>query len=217
MALELNRSLPEGWTAQSYTVPTEDLLEINKVREKALKLMIFVILAIAATGIANTIIMSVYERVREVGTLAAMGMPPHMIRALFVIEGAIMGFWAALLGAGLGQDQSLLRDARIRCGESSRRQQSRPFFHHHLHGLLHADDFCGHALWGHSGRIGKPVACSLCFPLGSSGGREGRLMGWILALSMRNVFRNKRRSLLTTLTVVLGTPCLLLVFPGSME
>ena len=43
LARKLNTELPDGWTAQSYTVPTEDLLEINKVREKALKLMIFVI------------------------------------------------------------------------------------------------------------------------------------------------------------------------------
>jgi putative ABC transport system permease protein len=78
------------------------LLQINKLREKALRLMIFVILAIAATGIANTVIMSVYERIREVGTLAAMGMQPAKIRRLFLIEGAIMGFVASLVGAGIG-------------------------------------------------------------------------------------------------------------------
>jgi putative ABC transport system permease protein len=102
VADSLRAGLPEGWTVQSYTVMAADLLEINKIREKALRLMIFVILAIAATGIANTVIMSVYERIREVGTLAAMGMQPAWIRALFLIEGAIMGLVAALVGAGIG-------------------------------------------------------------------------------------------------------------------
>ena len=98
----LQEGLPEGWVAEAYTTQAEDLLQINKLREKALRLIIAVILAIAATGIANTVIMSVYERIREVGTLAAMGMKPRVIRRLFLIEGAIMGFLASLAGAGIG-------------------------------------------------------------------------------------------------------------------
>ena len=92
----------EGWSVESYSVAADDLLQINRVREKALRLMIFVILAIAATGIANTIIMSVYERIREVGTMAAMGMQPARIRLLFLVEGAIMGLLASIVGALLG-------------------------------------------------------------------------------------------------------------------
>lgn len=101
-AESLKKGLPEGWTAEAYTAQAEDLLQVNKLREKALRLIIAVILAIAATGIANTVIMSVYERIREVGTLAAMGMKPEVIRRLFLIEGAIMGFLASLAGAGVG-------------------------------------------------------------------------------------------------------------------
>jgi putative ABC transport system permease protein len=101
-AAGLQDGLPEGWSAEAYTAQAEDLLQINKLREKALRLIIAVILAIAATGIANTVIMSVYERIREVGTLAAMGMKPAVIRKLFLIEGAVMGFLASLVGAGVG-------------------------------------------------------------------------------------------------------------------
>ena len=65
VAENFRSQLPEGWTVESFTVAAADLMEINKIREKALQLMIFVILAIAAIGIANTVIMSVYERIRE--------------------------------------------------------------------------------------------------------------------------------------------------------
>jgi putative ABC transport system permease protein len=102
LAVELQSQMPEGWTVESYSVAAEALMEINKIREKALRLMIFIILAIAATGIANTVIMSVYERIREVGTLAAMGMPPAQIRSLFLMEGAAMGLCASIVGACLG-------------------------------------------------------------------------------------------------------------------
>ena len=96
-AIELN-----NWQVVSYLEGADDMLAINKIRRSALKVMIFVLMAIAATGIANTVIMAVYERIREVGTLAAMGMRPKQIRKLFLIEGAVMGFAAALLGAFLG-------------------------------------------------------------------------------------------------------------------
>jgi putative ABC transport system permease protein len=102
LAAELQTQMPDGWSVESYTVAAESLMELNKIREKALRLMIFIILAIAATGIANTVIMSVYERIREVGTLAAMGMNPAQIRSLFLMEGAAMGLCASVVGACLG-------------------------------------------------------------------------------------------------------------------
>ena len=64
--------------------------------------MVVVVLLIAGIGIANTIIMSVYERVKEIGTLAAMGMEPRAIGLLFMAEGAILGVVASLVGATIG-------------------------------------------------------------------------------------------------------------------
>ena len=65
-------------------------------------MVVFILLAIAGTGIANTVVMAAYERVREIGTLQAMGMSRNGIRGLFLLEGGIMGLTAGLLGAILG-------------------------------------------------------------------------------------------------------------------
>jgi len=46
--------------------------------------------------------MAAYERVREIGTLQAMGMSRNGIRGLFLLEGGIMGLTAGLLGAAIG-------------------------------------------------------------------------------------------------------------------
>ena len=35
----------------------------------------------------NVMIMAVYERIREIGTMAAIGTPPGRIRTLFIMEG----------------------------------------------------------------------------------------------------------------------------------
>jgi ABC-type lipoprotein release transport system permease subunit len=57
---------------------------------------------IVAAGVMNTALMSVFERTREVGTLRAVGARRARVRALFLIEAALIGTSGALGGAGLG-------------------------------------------------------------------------------------------------------------------
>lgn len=65
-----------------------------------------VILLIAGVGIVNTMFMSVYSRVREIGVLRAYGMVPRDISRLFTLEGLMVGAIGALAGVllGLGLD-----------------------------------------------------------------------------------------------------------------
>jgi putative ABC transport system permease protein len=95
-------SLAGQWPATTYLEEAEDILAINRIRRNALSMLVLAVLGIAAIGIANTIIMSVYERVREIGTLAAMGMAPRAIGTLFLFEGALLGGGAAMVGAVVG-------------------------------------------------------------------------------------------------------------------
>ena len=64
--------------------------------------MTFVFLLIAAVGIVNSVLMSVYERIREVGVLRAMGMEGREIMKMFMCEGVMIGFVGSLLGIILG-------------------------------------------------------------------------------------------------------------------
>jgi putative ABC transport system permease protein len=61
-----------------------------------------IIIAVVLISVLNVMIMSVYERVREIGTLAAMGTQPGRIMALFVAEGFCLGLVSALAGAAAG-------------------------------------------------------------------------------------------------------------------
>jgi putative ABC transport system permease protein len=56
------------------------------------------LVAIVLVSIMNVMIMAVYERVREIGTIAAMGTPPRRILSLFLVEGILMGTIGAVLG-----------------------------------------------------------------------------------------------------------------------
>ena len=96
------------------------MLALNTIRRRALIVLVFVIMAIAGTGIANTVVMAAYERIREVGTVMALGMPKREIRALFLLEGAVMGLTAGLLGAILGGAAVLyFQESGITLGESA--------------------------------------------------------------------------------------------------
>lgn len=57
-----------------------------------------VLLAIVLVSIMNVMIMAVYERVREIGTIAAIGTPPRRILLLFLSEGLVLAVGATLAG-----------------------------------------------------------------------------------------------------------------------
>jgi len=60
-----------------------------------IKLML---IAIVLISIMNVMIMAVYERIREIGTIAAIGTLPGKILSLFVIEGFLLGVTGAVIG-----------------------------------------------------------------------------------------------------------------------
>lgn len=79
-----------------------DILRTQDIRQKALNILSTILLLLAGLGIMNTTLMAAYERVREVGTLRAMGMTRPQVLALFVLEGAMVGSLGGLGGAVVG-------------------------------------------------------------------------------------------------------------------
>lgn len=63
----------------------------------------FVLFVIVLTGIINTMLMSVYERVREIGTMLAVGVRRRQVMTLFLLEAAVIGLGGGLFGATVGR------------------------------------------------------------------------------------------------------------------
>ncbi|MEZ4658751.1 MAG: FtsX-like permease family protein [Caldilineaceae bacterium] len=57
---------------------------------------------VVAVIIANTLLMAVFERIREMGILAALGMKGRQIITMFVLEAAILGLAGIVLGVLIG-------------------------------------------------------------------------------------------------------------------
>lgn len=71
-----------------------------------------VLFAVVVLGVANTLLMSIFERVREIGTLLAVGMRRRRVLALFLLEAAILSAVGAALGVALGGAVALAAAAR---------------------------------------------------------------------------------------------------------
>ncbi|WP_448874085.1 ABC transporter permease [Desulfobulbus propionicus] len=63
-----------------------------------IKIMLVVIVLVS---IMNVMVMAVYERIHEIGTLAAIGTGPGKILALFLAEGFLLGLLGTLVGIAL--------------------------------------------------------------------------------------------------------------------
>lgn len=62
----------------------------------------FILISIVLVSILNIMTMSVYERISEIGTIAAIGTPPRRILSLFLIEGFAMGLLSTVAGIIIG-------------------------------------------------------------------------------------------------------------------
>jgi len=88
----------------TYLKMNEGLLQTEEFSRGYMVLIYLIVLAITAAVIVNTLIMSVFERTREIGILSAIGMKRTRIMSLFFIESsflAIGGIFAGLIIGGI--------------------------------------------------------------------------------------------------------------------
>jgi ABC-type lipoprotein release transport system permease subunit len=79
-----------------------DYVALAQAKTQGSGMILFLVFVIAAVGVSNTMLMAVFERVRELGMMRALGMSERDVRKLFLIEAAGIGLIGAVLGVTTG-------------------------------------------------------------------------------------------------------------------
>ena len=97
-----------GFQAHNNAEYIQSMQQQSKTTQMVLGGIGAVSLFVAAIGIANTMMMSIYERTKEIGVLKVLGCAMGNIRTLFLMEAAFIGFIGGLVGIILSYGISVL-------------------------------------------------------------------------------------------------------------
>ena len=110
----------EGFQVQSLEIVVEVANRIVTAITLMFTLIGGIALLVATIGIANTMVMAIYERTREIGILKAMGASRGEIRQMFMMEAGFIGLIGGVIGLllgwliGLGLNQAIHIYSRYR-------------------------------------------------------------------------------------------------------
>ena len=112
IVMMLNRQDDADRVAAALAVPEIKVMTWREINQVLLQLAEFsmsfytvmdaIVMLIVAVVIANTLLMAVFERIREMGILAALGMKGRQIMLMFLLEAATLGLAGIVVGVALG-------------------------------------------------------------------------------------------------------------------
>ncbi len=100
--VETLTALLPGYEVDAWDTLDPTLVDMMEMEDQIMSVFGIVILLIAGVGILNLMLMAVFERTREIGLLAAMGLKRGETVLLFLFEGVMIGLVGALAGCLLG-------------------------------------------------------------------------------------------------------------------
>ena len=98
VAAAISDELGPAYRVRHWRELNSALFEALKLEKVVMGLILGLIVAVASLNIGGTLILLVLSKGREISILRAMGATTSQIRAVFMLEGVIIG----LVGAGIG-------------------------------------------------------------------------------------------------------------------
>ncbi len=113
----------EQLAAMGYQVNSQmDFLESSRQQSNIVQAVLggigAVSLFVAAIGIANTMMMSIYERTKEIGVMKVLGCDMGNIRNMFLIESGFIGFMGGTIGVALSYGVSAIVNRFVNMSQS---------------------------------------------------------------------------------------------------
>jgi ABC-type lipoprotein release transport system permease subunit len=96
----LQTALP-GYEIDSWETLRPEIRQTLQTKSTFTGFLGIVVVLIASIGILNLMLMAVFERTREMGVLAALGMKGRQVGGLFLVEGTLIGVVGVAVGCAL--------------------------------------------------------------------------------------------------------------------
>ena len=97
-AKELSEDINSGeWIFRNVNYLVQDMEAIIEADKPGAQIMFIILLALAAMGIFNAQVLSIFRRGKEIGTLMALGMTRSRVVGLFTIEGGLNAVLATIM------------------------------------------------------------------------------------------------------------------------
>jgi len=90
-----------GYNTFSMESIRQEMEDQNRQSQMILGFIGGISLLVATISIANTMVMSVYERTREIGVMKVLGCLVSDIRKIFLVEAGLIGFFGGVIGVAL--------------------------------------------------------------------------------------------------------------------
>ncbi len=99
-----------GWpyTTRTWYEMNKNLFSALKMEKVAMFLVLVIVILVSAFGIVSTLIMLVWEKVKEIAILKSMGATGDGVMKIFMVEGIAIGVVGTLLGLAVGWTACLI-------------------------------------------------------------------------------------------------------------
>jgi putative ABC transport system permease protein len=102
VAERISKALGPEYEVNTWDQVATFVKESGEKRAQLLGIISSIFMLLMLLGVANTLLMTVLERTREVGTMMAVGVKRSWILGLFLAEALLLGAFGSGLGAALG-------------------------------------------------------------------------------------------------------------------
>jgi len=110
VARELSDSLGYPYRVLDWQEVNSQLFQALKLEKLAMRVILLLIVLVAAFNIVSTLTMVVKDKTREIGILKAMGLPARSVRRIFLAQGLVIGIVGTAVGVAIGVSAGIAID-----------------------------------------------------------------------------------------------------------
>jgi len=102
LAYQLQNDLGDSFKVEDWGSENKSLFQVMKTERIVMFFILFLIVLVAVFNLVSTLVMVVNDKLADIAILRTQGMSAGQIKRIFMVQGTIIGFVGAVVGAILG-------------------------------------------------------------------------------------------------------------------